>query len=114
MNFKNKQKLGHGARSAALIAGVLLVVLLVNVGMTFLSQSQLWYGDLTADAMYTPTEEFMSRVGNVLSEVKNNGQENLEVTITFCADPDMLNANTQLRYIYYTALNLQKAYPNEI
>ena len=114
MNFKNKQKLGHGAKSAALIAGVLLVVLLVNVGFTVLSQSQLWYGDLTADAMYTPTEEFMSRVGNVLSEVKNNGQENLEVTITFCADPDMLNANTQLRYIYYTALNLQKAYPNEI
>ena len=114
MNLKNNRKLGHGAKSAALIAGVLLAVLLVNVGLTVLTQGRLWYGDLTADSMYTPTEEFMTRVDKVLREVKSNGQEDLEVKIIFCADPDMLTSNEQMRYIYYTALNLQKAFPDEI
>ena len=114
MNFKNKQKLGRGARSTALIAGVLLMVLLINVGITALYQGRLLYGDLTADSMYTPTEEFMTRMGKVLDEAKSNGQENVKVDIIFCADPDMLTGNTQMRYIYYTALNLQKAFPNEI
>ena len=118
MNLKNKKKLGYGAKSVALIAAVLAVVFLVNIGATVLSQGLLWYGDLTADRMYTPTEEFMTRMEGVLDGVNADrtasGQEGVKVEIIFCAEPDMLKGNWQMRYIYYTALNLQKAFPESI
>ena len=118
MNFKNKQKFGYGARSVVLIAVVLLVVILLNVGMTVLSQGLLWYGDLSADDIYTLSDVAVTRLTETLDKVnldrREKGQEDVKVDIIFCADPDMLKANTQMRYIYYTALNLQKEFPDTI
>lgn len=118
MNFKNKQKLGYGAKSAALIAVVLLGVILLNVGMTALSGGLLWYGDLTADDIYTLSDVAVTRLTETFDKVnqerQEKEQENVKVDIIFCADPDMLKGNTQMRYIYYTALNLQKEFPDTI
>ena len=118
MNFKNKQKFGYGARSVVLIAVVLLAVILLNVGMTVLSQGLLWYGDLSADDIYTLSDVAVTRLTETLDKVnldrREKGQEDVKVDIIFCADPDMLKANTQMRYIYYTALNLQKEFPDTI
>ena len=86
MNFNYNRKFGYGARSAALIAGVLLAVILLNVGMTALTQGFLWYGDMTADAIYTPTNEFMTRMGDMLNEVKSSGQEDVKVESVHFAD----------------------------
>ncbi len=118
MNLKNKRKMGYGARSLALIAAVLLAVILLNVGMTAISQGFLWYGDLSADDIYTLSDVAVTRLGDTLDKVnldrREKGQEDVKVDIIFCADPDMLKANTLMRYIYYTALNLQKAFPDTI
>ncbi len=118
MNFKNKQKFGYGARSVVLIAVVLLAVILLNVGMTVLSQGLLWYGDLSADDIYTLSDVAVTRLSDTLDKVnldrREKGQEDVKVDIIFCADPDMLKGNTQMRYIYYTALNLQKEFPDTI
>ena len=118
MNLNYKRTLGHGARSASLIALVLVAVLLLNAGMTVLFRKMLWYSDMTGDKLYTITDVTIDRLSEtfekVNSERRESGQEDVRVEIIFCADPDLLVANEQMRYIYYTALNMQKAFPDTI
>lgn len=118
MNLKNKQKLGYGVRSAALIAVVLAAVVLLNAGATVLFRGLLWFVDLTSEDMYTLSDTAVTRLSDTFDKVNAErhakGQENVKVDIIFCADPDMLTANEQMRYIYYTALNLQKTFPDTI
>ncbi len=118
MNLKFRRTLGYGARSAALIALVLAAVLLLNAGMTVLCRRFLLYSDMTSDKLYSITEGAASRLSETFEKVnaerQANGQEDVSVDIIFCADPDMLVANEQMRYVYYTALNLQKEFPNTI
>ena len=118
MNLKFKRTLGYGARSAALIALVLVAVLLLNAGMTVLCRKLLLYSDMTGDKLYTITDVTVTRLSEtfekVNSERRASGQEDVSVDIIFCADPDMIVANEQMRYIYYTALNMQKAFPETI
>ena len=118
MNLKNKQKWGYGARSAALIAVVLVAVLLLNAGATALCRGLVWLIDLTSEDMYTLSDTAVTRLTDTFDKVnadrRASGQEDVKVDIIFCADPDMLTSNEQMRYIYYTALNLQKAFPDTI
>ena len=118
MNLKNMQKFKHGAGSAALIAAVLVVVLLLNAGATALYRGLLWFIDLTSEDMYSVTDASTDYLRQTFDEVnakrQAKGEEDVKVDIIFCADPDMLTANEQMRYIYYTALNLQKEFPEGV
>ena len=118
MNLKNMQKFKHGAGSAALIAAVLVVVLLLNAGATALYRGLLWFIDLTSEDMYSVTDASTDYLRQTFDEVnakrQAKGEEDVKVDIIFCADPDMLTANEQMRYIYYTALNLQKEFPDTV
>lgn len=118
MNLKYKRTLGYGARSVALIALVLVAVILLNAGMTVLCRKLLLYSDMTADELYTVTEATVNRLTETFDQVNADrlakGQEAVSVDIIFCADPDMIMANGQMRYVYYTALNLQKQFPDTI
>jgi len=118
MNLKFKRTLGYGARSVVLIALVLVAVLLLNVGMTVLCRRLLLYSDMTGDKLYSITDVTVSRLADTFDRVnadrRASGQEDVVVDVIFCADPDMVVANERMRYIYYTALNLQKAFPDTI
>ncbi len=118
MNFGNRQKLVHGSRAAVITALVIALVILLNAGVTALFSGQLWFLDLTSEGMYTLTEPTKKMLRETFEEVnaKREGanEEDVKVEILFCADPDMLTGNSSMRYIYYTALELAKAFPDTI
>ncbi len=110
------KKWRHGSISLALTAGVLAGVLLINLLVGLLFSDRLWHIDLTSEGMYTLKEETLHVLDETLTAVNAERSEDdpVEVDIIFCADPDMLRANDRMRYVYYTALQMQKQFPNSI
>ena len=87
-------------------AAVLLLALnlvLMNAGI----QGAL-YVDLTPEGLYTLTDA-MKRECAFIDELDDDERE---VKITFCADPDKLIASDITRVIYFMALQMQKEFDN--
>ena len=118
MNFLNGQKLRHGSKSLALTALVLAAVVLLNIGFSALCTGLLWFVDLTTESIYTLNDASVDYLQLTFDEVNAkrdaNGEADVKVEIVFCADPDMLKANEKMRYVYYTALSLEKAFPDTV
>ena len=125
-----ERKLRHGSASLGLCILVLVAVLLVNVGMTALCKSQLWFIDLTPQStytvyqehsnlqkksgLYTLMDETVSYLEYIFEEVNQEREEPVQVEIIFCDEPDQLTKVDSMRYVYYTALALQKQFPESI
>lgn len=127
---KNKQRLSM----LGITVLVVVAVLLVNVLASALCSSKLLYTDVSNEfkynvntgteidvrytSMYTlmgDTKSFLKGIFESLEQKEaSEGAEPAEVEIIFCADPDILKRNWQMRYVYYTALNLQKYFPDRI
>lgn len=113
---------------------VIVAVLLVNVLASALCSANLIYTDVSNEfkynvntgskidvrytSMYTlmgDTKTFLKGIFQSLEEAEaESGEEAAQVEIIFCAEPDLLKKNWQMRYVYYTALNLQKSFPKRI
>ena len=125
-----ERKLRHGSASLGLCILVLVAVILLNVGMTALCTSQLWFIDLTPQSTYTvyqETNNLQKQVGlytlmdetvdyleYIFEQVNAEREEPVKVEIIFCDEPDQLIAEEAMRYVYYTALSLQKQFPDSI
>ena len=125
-----ERKLRHGSASLGLCIIVLVAVLLLNIGMTALCASQFWFIDLTPQSTYTVYQEYnnlqkqsglytlMDETVNYLDIIINDANEGrdepVKVDIIFCAEPDLLTKTDSMRYVYYTALALQKEFPDTI
>ena len=125
-----ERKLRRGSASLGLCALVIVVVLLLNIGMTALCTSQLWFIDLTPKSrytvyqqtqnvykdcgMYTLMDETVGLLDKTFDQANQEREEPVEVEIIFCSEPDQLIKTDSMRYIYYTALNLQKQFPDTI
>ncbi len=125
-----ERKLRHGSASLGICAAVIAAVLLLNVGMTALCSGRLWYIDLTPEVpynvyetdatvkkysgMYTLMDETIDYLDYIIDEANQSREEAVKVDIIFCAEPDILTAKESMRYVYYTALNLQKQFPDTI
>ena len=110
------------------LAGTILLNLLVSV----LGQKGIWQIDETVNrytnptmkhlTLYTPTEPFVKLIGDsaipMVDEVnaarQKKGEEPITINIIFCADRDVVWSNDQMRYVLYTALQLEKAYKDHI
>jgi hypothetical protein len=118
MNGQNKmfQKLGRASASLGIAAAVIAVVILLNVVVTALCTGRLWFSDITSEGMYTLTEPAEKLLISSLDSVNANRAEDdpVQVDIIFCTDPDVLISSDVTRYIYYTALSMEKAYPESI
>ena len=132
MKFGNgwERKLRHGSASLGLCIIVLVAVLLLNVGMTALCTSQFWFIDLTPQSTYTVYQQhnnlqkqsglytLMDETVNYLKfkieEANKDREEPVKVDIIFCSEPDQLTKTDAMRYVYYTALGLQKQFPETI
>ena len=116
--MKNRifQKLGRASASMGLTAAVVAAVILLNVAVSALCTGNLWFSDATSEKMYTLTEPAKKLLISSLDSVNANRAENdpVQVDIIFCTDPDILISNATTRYIYYTALSMEKAYPESI
>ena len=120
------RKVKHGSLSLGLSAAVIAVVILLNALVTFLCTSNRWFEDLTTGhfreqdldiygGMYTLSDPARNLMQLTFDTVKENRpEEDVKVDIIFCADPDLICGNQYMRYIYYTALEMQKAFPDYI
>ena len=136
---RSRSRLARRSTSLALTAGVVVAVLLLNVLFSALASSNLWFVDLTTyqrstyatDAvtgervkvpvdyeMYTLSQGAIDLLDTSLAEViaerQQKGEEEVKVELIFCDDPDNLMSNTASRYVYITALSLEKQFPDII
>ena len=125
-------RLGRKALFSLITALVLVVTILLNLLVSILGQEGIWQIDETVNrytnpdlkhlTLYTPTKPFMKLIGDsaipMVDEVnaarQEKGEEPLSINIIFCADRDMVWGNDQMRYILYTALQLEKEYKDHI
>ena len=132
MKFGNgwERKLRHGSASLGLCIIVLVAVLLLNVGMTALCTSQFWFIDLTPQStytvyqqhnnlqkqsgLYTLMDETVNYLEYIIEEANKDREEPVKVDIIFCSEPDQLTKTDAMRYVYYTALGLQKQFSDTI
>ena len=120
------RKVKHGSFSVGLGAIVIAAVILLNALMTFLCTSNRLFIDMTTGhfrekdiplygGMYTLSDAAKNMMRKTFEDVEaNRDGEDVKVDIIFCADPDLLCGNTYMRYIYYTALEMEKAFPEYI
>ncbi len=142
-NSVNSRKLRYGGVTAALTALIIAIVILLNVVFSMLSQRFLWYIDMTPELLYTLSDEAISLIRdgddefdttspidmvdqiraenkayneeNGLSEGDDNyADENVSINIIFCDDADTIQSNASQRYVYNTALDLEKEFPDHI
>ena len=125
-----ERKLRRGSASLGLCALVIVVVLLLNIGMTALCTSQLWFIDLTPKSrytvyqqttniykesgMYTLMDETVGLLEYIFEQANQKREDPVEVEIIFCSEPDQLIKTDAMRYVYYTALSLQKQFPDTV
>ncbi len=95
-------KRGRGAVMTAVSVLVLLAAILLGIGASTVKDSLNSYIDMTEEGLYTMTDEFLAEVSHIKDEI----------TITFCADPDILLNNYDTRYIYILARDLARRMDN--
>ena len=127
----------------ALTALIIAVVVIVNVIFSALSQRFLWYIDMTPELLYTISDECIDLIRNgddefdtespiemvdkiraenrayneansLTPESADYKDEDLSINIIFCDDIDVLQSKAMQRYVYNSALELQKEFPDHI
>ena len=115
---------------AALTVAVIAAVLALNVLFSFVADRFMWQVDSTVTkytsrpevSMYTPTEEFLGvvrdyaipMVQEMNTQRTENGEEPITINIKFCTERDKVYAADKLRLVQYTALALQKEFPDAV
>ena len=90
------QRWGRRAVFFTVTALVLLATLVGNLFLTYLLQKNHVQIDLTREPLYTMSAPFQKEIKAIKDEV----------TITFCADPDVLMENEATRVVYYMAVDM--------
>lgn len=104
MKHSGTRETGRGIRrwlTPITVAAIVLLVLL-NVGLTALLQYRSLYVDLTPEGLYTLSDRMVAECDKV----------DADITITFCSDPDRLLASSVTRYVYVMATELANQYDN--
>ncbi len=136
LKASTSRKLRYGGVTAFLTALILVVVVVFNVIFSALSQKFLWYVDLTPDELFTvsqncfdlirqgdPTFEESTSPIEKVDQIRAEKQaedpsfdpSSMMINIIFCDYKDKWDTDhTTAQYIYYTALQLQKEFPDYI
>ena len=97
-----KRRFGRGTVITVLSVLVLVGAFLLGIGADALKQEWNSYVDMTPEGLYTLTDTFLEEVSGVTDEI----------TVTFCADPDVLLSNRSTRYVYIMAREIERRMPN--
>ncbi len=104
MNIFHTKKFRYGSISVALVAVIIAAVILINAIFTALANKFLWFIDMTPNQIFTLSDEAVA----LLDTMENRN----EVTITFCAEADVLESNQTQRIPYRTALQMSDKFDN--
>ncbi|MBO5879540.1 MAG: Gldg family protein, partial [Clostridia bacterium] len=111
MNFSLFKGKGKRKLTFALITTFSIVILLVaNLFLTYLSPIKSLYFDMTSEDFYTLSDAMKSETAFVDELPTGDGDNKIE--IIFCAKPDILTSSTVTRITYFMALKLQQRYDN--
>ncbi len=102
MNFHSNKKLRYGSISIAFTAAFIAAVIALNVVFSALAMKFRWYIDMTAETLYTLSDECVDLLDDIDAEIK----------ILFCDDPDTLEKSDTTRLVYNTALQLEERLDN--
>ncbi len=121
---------GRRAKGAAITAGVLALVVVLNILFSYVADIGMWQLDETVtrytnrpgESLYTPTKDFlawmdekvMPMVDKLNEERAILGEDPLTINIKFCMERDKIYAQDKLRMIQYSVLALQKEYPDQV
>ncbi len=119
---------GRRAKGAAITAGVLALIVILNVLFSFAADRFMWQLDETVTryttqkgvSIYSPTEEFLTwtrdkvipMVDKLNAERAANGEEALTINVKFCMERDKVYEQDKLRMLQYSVLSLQKEFPD--
>ena len=127
----NSGRMGRRALGTLITILVVVGVILANLLVSVLGQAYVWQIDSTVDryiteekkglyhTLYTTTDAFEKLIGDsaipmvdqVNADKTANGEDAITINIIFCADRDTIWASESMRYVLYTALQLEKAFP---
>lgn len=93
------RKFKYGSAAVILTVVIIVAVILVNALFSALAGKFLWYTDLTSENLYTLSDAAVEAIKDI----------DKDVDIIFCDKPDNLMSNSTQRYVYETALGLEKA-----
>lgn len=102
MNILNKRKIKHTSVSAAFTAVVIVLVMVLNAVVTLLANKFTLYFDLTSAELFTLSDTAKTAISAAEGDI----------TITFCADRDYVEANSLMQYISSTANEISKEFEN--
>lgn len=95
--------------SVITIVGIVLLLGL-NLGLTYLGGQKLIMTDLTPEGLYTVSDKMLD-ICHAMLDPDENGDVK-EIKITFCTDPDYLIASDKMRATYFMALSLRNKFDN--
>ena len=98
MNIFHTKKFRHGSVSLSLTIAIIAIVILVNAIFTALADKYLWFIDMTAEQIYSLTDD--------AKEVLDTMNTERKAEVIFCSERDVLEANSTQRYALYTALDI--------
>lgn len=103
--FAQSRKFKYGSVATVFTISFVAIVVIFNIIFTALANKYNWYVDMTAEQVYTLSEE----AKELMSDIPD------DVYIYFASDPDVLMNGTNSSYtrmIYTTALQLEEAFSN--
>lgn len=119
-----------GKRAVSIITAiVVLAVIAFNVAISAIGNANMWYFDTTrsrykngSSGFYTLSDKCKELIGSdavpkieqANLERKAKGEDPIKLKIVFCADRDIIEQDSMMRYISYTARRLANEYPQAI
>ena len=104
-----KGKRGKNTLFAAIAVLAVILLLALNLLLTYFGVQKTLFVDMTPEGLYSLTDDMKEECSFIDEEL---GEDGKKVTITFCADPDTLIENTVTRLVYFMALELDNRFDN--
>ena len=106
--FKGKSR--RSRIFAAVTLASILVIVALNLLLTYIGVGNTFFADLTPEGLYTLTDG-MKNECKFLDDL-DSGTGGKKVKITFCTDPDYLTSSIIARTTYFMALQLRDEFPS--
>ena len=112
--MKNNLFSGKSSRTkifTVITAVLIILLLLLNVGITYFGIHNTAYVDMTPEGLYTLRPIMVDAVKDIFLN-KDGTPKEQGIKITFCNDPDNLISSIYTRVVYYMCISLANHYPN--
>ena len=106
--FKLKSK--RAAVFSVITASSIVLLLILNLLLTYFGAQNNGYLDLTPEGLYTVTDAMKNEISFIEELGRKDGDK--AVKITFCTDPDYLTSSLTTRPTYFMALSLAQSFEN--